>query len=154
MGATTIWERWDGQKPDSSFQTPGMNSFNHYAYGAIGDWMYRSVVGIDTDDSLTGYKHIRIKPRIGGGLNQASASLKTNYGLLSAGWKSSNGIVDLEIEIPANTRADVWIPLGAQGSITEGGTDLTAIKEIQVIGKDNGYARVNLGSGKYHFVSK
>ncbi len=58
MGATTIWERWDGQKPDSSFQTPGMNSFNHYAYGAIGDWMYRNISGIDTYEEGPGYKKI------------------------------------------------------------------------------------------------
>jgi alpha-L-rhamnosidase len=125
MGATTIWERWDGQKPDSSFQTPGMNSFNHYAYGAIGDWMYRSVVGIDTDDSLKGYKQIQIKPHVGGGLAQASASLKTNYGVVAAGWKNNAGTLEMDVEIPANTRATVYIPTGAQGSLTEGGTDLS-----------------------------
>ncbi|NND32419.1 MAG: family 78 glycoside hydrolase catalytic domain, partial [Saprospiraceae bacterium] len=61
MGATTIWERWDGIKPDSTFQTPNMNSFNHYAYGAIGDWMYRVMVGLDNQDDSVGYKSIRIK---------------------------------------------------------------------------------------------
>ena len=61
MGATTIWERWDGIKPDSTFQTPGMNSFNHYAYGAIGDWMYRVITGIDTYEDGVGYKHIKNK---------------------------------------------------------------------------------------------
>ncbi|HWH62816.1 MAG TPA: family 78 glycoside hydrolase catalytic domain, partial [Ginsengibacter sp.] len=66
MGATTIWERWDGIKPDSTFETPGMNSFNHYSYGAIGDWMYRSMAGIDTYEDGPGYKHIKIKPHIGG----------------------------------------------------------------------------------------
>ncbi|HKP32298.1 MAG TPA: family 78 glycoside hydrolase catalytic domain, partial [Chitinophagaceae bacterium] len=75
MGATTIWERWDGQKPDSTFQTPGMNSFNHYAYGAIGDWMYKDVAGIDTYDDGVGYSHIKIQPHIGGGLTHAEASL-------------------------------------------------------------------------------
>ena len=60
MGATTIWERWDGEKTDSTFQDPGMNSFNHYAYGAIGDWMYRVSAGIETMGP--GYKHIIIQP--------------------------------------------------------------------------------------------
>ena len=66
MGVTTIWERWDGQKPDSTFQSVGMNSFNHYAYGAIGDWMYRVLAGIDieNDESGVGYKKIIIKPYI------------------------------------------------------------------------------------------
>ncbi len=61
MGATTIWERWDGEKPDSTFENAGMNSFNHYAYGAIGDWMYRKMVGIDTYEDGVGYKHIKSK---------------------------------------------------------------------------------------------
>jgi alpha-L-rhamnosidase len=59
MGATTIWERWDGIKPDGSFQVPSMNSYNHYSYGAIGDWMYRVMVGLDTYEDGVGYKHIK-----------------------------------------------------------------------------------------------
>ena len=65
QGATTIWERWDGQKPDGSFQTTEMNSFNHYAYGAIGDWMYRVMAGIEIDEAAPGYKHVLIQPRPG-----------------------------------------------------------------------------------------
>ena len=57
-GATTIWERWDGIKPDGSFQDAGMNSFNHYAYGAVGEWMYRVMAGLDIDEAMPGYKHI------------------------------------------------------------------------------------------------
>ena len=87
MGATTIWERWDGQKPDSTFQTPGMNSFNHYAYGAIGDWMYRTIAGLDTYEDGVGYKHSRIKPHTGGEFTQVSAELETYYGKLSSTWK-------------------------------------------------------------------
>src|SRR5205085_1510675 len=90
MGATTIWERWDGIKPDSSFQTPGMNSFNHYAYGAIGDWMYRVIAGIDTYENAPGYKKIKIRPVIGGGLTYANADLKTYYGTVSSHWKIDN----------------------------------------------------------------
>ena len=65
-GATTIWERWDGIKADGSFQDAGMNSFNHYAYGAVGEWMYRVMAGLDIDESMPGYKHIIIAPRPGG----------------------------------------------------------------------------------------
>ncbi|MCK9205406.1 MAG: glycoside hydrolase family 78 protein, partial [Bacteroidales bacterium] len=91
MGATTIWERWDGIKPDGTLQTPGMNSFNHYAYGAIGDWMYREVAGINTETDGAGYKKIRIQPYIEKGLTHASASLMTNYGTVSSSWKSEDG---------------------------------------------------------------
>ena len=70
QGATTIWERWDGQKPDGSFQDPGMNSFNHYAYGAIGEWMYRIMAGLDTDADAPGYKRALIAPRPGRRLHE------------------------------------------------------------------------------------
>ncbi|HKB45073.1 MAG TPA: family 78 glycoside hydrolase catalytic domain, partial [Chitinophagaceae bacterium] len=78
MGATTIWERWDGQKPDSTFQDKGMNSFNHYAYGAIGDWMYRVVAGIEI--GKPGYKHILIQPQPDKRLRYAKASYESDYG--------------------------------------------------------------------------
>src|SRR5690606_1675226 len=73
-GATTIWEHWDGIKPDGSFWSDDMNSFNHYSYGAIGEWLYRTVAGLDLDESQPGYKHVLIQPQIGGqGLSYARA---------------------------------------------------------------------------------
>src|SRR5207244_9267068 len=86
-GATTMWERWDGIRPDSSFEDPGMNSFNHYAFGAVGDWMYRNIGGIDVDSAGPGYRRSRIAPRPGAGLTSASASLGTGYGPLSSAWR-------------------------------------------------------------------
>ncbi|HZY80254.1 MAG TPA: glycoside hydrolase family 78 protein [Cyclobacteriaceae bacterium] len=112
MGATTIWERWDGIKPDSTFQTPGMNSFNHYAYGAIGDWMYRVVAGIDTKEDAPGYKGITIRPTIGGGLTEATAEYDTYYGRIRSSWKVVGDKVQLDVEIPANTRATIHVPGG------------------------------------------
>ncbi|RZK45181.1 MAG: alpha-L-rhamnosidase, partial [Hymenobacter sp.] len=103
MGATTIWERWDGIKPDSSFETPTMNSYNHYAYGAIGDWMYRVTSGIDTDPDGAGYKKIIIKPTVGGKLTYANASYQTPYGKLTSNWKIEGDIFLLDVEVPANT---------------------------------------------------
>lgn len=110
MGATTIWERWDGIKPDSTFQTPGMNSFNHYAYGAIGDWMYRVVTGIDTKADKPGYKGIIIKPTIGGGLTSASAEYMTYYGKIRSSWKIVGDQMVLDVEVPVNTTATVYVP--------------------------------------------
>ena len=92
MGATTIWERWDGQKTDSTFQDPGMNSFNHYAYGAIGDWMYRVSAGIETIGP--GYKHILIQPHLSTRLNYAKASFESSYGTISSGWERKEGKVN------------------------------------------------------------
>ncbi|HMF70640.1 MAG TPA: family 78 glycoside hydrolase catalytic domain, partial [Flavitalea sp.] len=151
QGATTIWERWDGQKPDGSFQTPGMNSFNHYAYGAIGDWMYRVIAGMDTYDSMPGYKKISIKPHIGGGLTDVAADYETNYGKLSSRWQIVNGKFALAVEIPANTTAKIYIPASGVESVTEGGKTLNAVSDLKVSGKDGDYVIVDVGSGVYNF---
>ena len=151
MGATTIWERWDGQKPDSSFQAATMNSFNHYSYGAIGDWMYRQMIGLDTYEDGVGYKHIKVKPHIGGGFTFASASLETYYGKLSSGWKVQADKILMDVEIPANTRATVYIPAASAAAVTENGKPLLAIPEIKIDGVEDGYLVVQLGSGMYHF---
>ena len=152
MGATTIWERWDGQKEDSTFQTPGMNSFNHYAYGAIGDWMYRKMVGLDTYEDGVGYKHIKIQPHIGGGFTNASASLETYYGTVSSGWKIENNNVLMDVEIPANTTATVFVPAASATAISESGKAISAIPEIKTGAVEDGYVPLQLGSGKYHFT--
>jgi len=152
MGATTIWERWDGEKPDSTFEDPGMNSFNHYAYGAIGDWMYRKMVGLDTYEDGVGYKQIKIKPHIGGGFTYASASLDTYYGKVSNSWKIENGNLLMDVEIPANTTATVYVPVVNAESIKENGEILPAVESIKVKGNEDGYVVLELGSGIYHFV--
>ena len=149
MGATTIWERWNGIRPDSTFEPASMNSFNHYAYGAIGDWMYRVVAGLDTYEDEPGYKHIKIKPHIGGGLTHASASLQTYYGRASSGWKVEGNKIILDVEIPANTKATVLIPVDNTDLIKENGISLS--KDIQVTRDEKGYVGLKIGSGKYHF---
>lgn len=153
MGATTIWERWDGIKPNGTFQTPDMNSYNHYAYGAIGDWMYRVMVGMDTYQDEPGYKHIRIKPVTSGGFDFAEASLLTYYGNLHAGWKTENGKIIMDIEIPANTKANVYIPGLNVTDITESGKPLNQNKDLQIGKTADGYIEVMAGSGIYHFVA-
>ncbi len=150
-GATTIWERWDGIKPDSTFQTPGMNSYNHYSYGAIGDWMYRVVAGIDTYEDGPGYRHSRLAPHPGGGLTSAAAGLETGYGKLSSGWQLKNDSLLLDLTIPVNTRATVYIPAPEGGRITEDGHPLAEVKDILLEGVERGYLIVGLGSGSYHF---
>jgi alpha-L-rhamnosidase len=151
MGATTIWERWDGMKPDSSFQTPGMNSFNHYAYGAIGDWMYRQMAGLDTYEDGVGYKHIRVKPLPGGGFAHAEATLKTYYGETKAGWKLDGSSLQLDVTVPPNSRATIYIPTTAADGITESGLALAQAEGLNVTGQDGGYVVVEAGSGSYSF---
>ncbi|MBC6112375.1 family 78 glycoside hydrolase catalytic domain [Pedobacter fastidiosus] len=128
MGATTIWERWDGIKQDGSFQTADMNSFNHYAYGAIGDWMYKNIIGINPVPENPGYKAILISPKPGGNLTSASGELETVYGTVKSSWTIKDGIFKLDVTVPANAKATVTMPK-------------TEKKEI-------------IGSGNYHFESK
>lgn len=153
MGATTIWERWNGIRTDGSFEPASMNSFNHYAYGAIGDWMYRVAAGIDTYEDGPGYKHIRIQPHIGGGLTDVAASLKTYYGNASSHWKVQDKQLQFEVEIPANTMATVYIPGVTLSSVLESGKSLSSLKEIKNLRQENGDVVMELGSGKYVFTA-
>ena len=152
MGATTIWERWDGQKPDSSFQTPGMNSFNHYSYGAIGDWMYRVIAGIDTYDDAPGYKHIKIMPHLGGNLSYANADLQTGYGMVRSHWKLEKLSLILDVEVPANTTATLYIPATENEIIKEGGQLLGQDKNMMISQTLNDYKVIDISSGIYHFT--
>ncbi|MBK9935464.1 MAG: family 78 glycoside hydrolase catalytic domain [Cytophagaceae bacterium] len=137
-GATTIWERWDSMKPDSTFQDPGMTSFNHYAYGAVGDWMYRNVAGIDTKDATgSGYKEIIIKPIPGGGLTQAKGNLLTSYGIVSSEWKIEGKKFFMTVEIPVNSSAEITFPAK---NIKENGQSVVLEK-----------GKMKVGSGKYVF---
>ncbi|MBS1976746.1 MAG: family 78 glycoside hydrolase catalytic domain [Bacteroidetes bacterium] len=150
MGATTIWERWDGIKPDGTFQTPGMNSFNHYAYGAIGDWMYRAVTGLDTDEKSPGYKSIIIKPILGKQLTSASSELNSPYGKIRSSWKTAGESVSLDVEIPANATATIFIPSGKVESVKEGGKPVNGVKGMNPV-LDGSYIKVQVGSGIYRF---
>jgi alpha-L-rhamnosidase len=107
-GATTIWERWDGIKPDGSFEDPSMNSYNHYAYGAIGDWMYQNIAGIQA--AAPGYKKIVIKPVIGGGLSWAEGNYDCSYGTIHCKWMIVGEKLDMVVTIPQNTTAEVFVP--------------------------------------------
>ena len=153
MGATTIWERWDGIKPDGTFQDPHMNSFNHYAYGAIGEWMYRVVAGIGIDESRPGYKHILITPRPGGNLNDAKASVDSIYGEVGAGWEIANGKIRLHVQIPPNATATVRIPKAKLRDVSEAGRPLAECSGLTETRQDGEAVIVELGSGRYSFES-
>lgn len=142
MGATTIWEHWDGIRPDGSMWSPDMNSFNHYAYGAVGDWMYRRVMGIDTSGVKPGYRHILICPHIGGGLKYVSGSYDSVRGRIAVRWEVTEVNVRLDIEIPVNAEASV-ILYDTERVIEADGVEFNE-KDGNLIG--------TTGSGKYCFV--
>ncbi len=150
-GATTIWERWDGQKPDGSFQDKGMNSFNHYAYGAIGDWMYRVMAGIEVDEAAPGYKHVLIQPQPGGGFSHVKASHTTMYGPVSSAWTLKDGAFDLSVTVPANTHATVRLPKAQLASVRESGQPLTGAAGVTGSRQDGDAVVIETGSGTYRF---
>jgi alpha-L-rhamnosidase len=151
-GATTIWERWDGWTEEKGFQDPGMNSFNHYAFGSVGRWLFGTVAGIDTDGP--GYKRIRIEPKPGGGITYAKASYRSIYGKIVSDWKLKDGEFTLDVTIPTNTMATVYVPAKDAESVTEGGLPATKAKGVRFLQMDNGKAVFAVGSGDYRFVSK
>ena len=150
QGATTIWERWDGQKPDGSFQDVGMNSFNHYAYGAIGEWLYRYVAGIDIDQANPGYKHILLAPHPGGGLTNATAEFTSLYGKIKSSWKIEGKEFVYEVNVPVNTTATVSLPGATSDQLILNGQPLSpAVKSALKLTAKN--VSLTIGSGSYTF---
>ncbi|MBW6537139.1 MAG: glycoside hydrolase family 78 protein [Mariniphaga sp.] len=146
QGATTIWERWDGQKPDGTFQNAGMNSFNHYAYGAIGEWLYNYVAGIQIDSDNPGYKHFFLAPHPGGGLTHAKAEFKSMYGNIKSDWKVEGDQMVYDVTIPANTTATVTLPAASSEKILLNDSPLKNDAQQN----DEGVT-LKLGSGEYRF---
>ncbi len=151
-GATTIWERWDGIKPDSTFQTVGMNSFNHYAYGAIGDWLYRRVAGLDIDPDHPGYKHILIHPEPTDSLTYARATHDSPYGTVASGWERAGEQLTVEVTIPANTTATIRLPGAGLARVRLDGAGLQEGKGILRMRQEGEDTVVEVGSGAYRFV--
>ncbi|HZC28093.1 MAG TPA: family 78 glycoside hydrolase catalytic domain, partial [Actinopolymorphaceae bacterium] len=123
--ATTMWERWDSWSDSRGFQDPGMTSFNHYAYGAVGAWLYETVGGIAP--GAPGYRHLVVRPRPGGGISWAQARLETVHGLVSTHWWIDGDAFLLDVTVPANATAEVWLPTGDAAAVTEGGQPLADV---------------------------
>jgi alpha-L-rhamnosidase len=153
-GATTIWERWDGIKPDDTFQAPSMNSFNHYAYGAIGEWMYRVVGGISIDENSPGYKHILIQPQPGGGLTFARTTIESMYGKVSSEWRIAAGTMTLKVEVPPNTTATVQLPDSTLQGVSESGKPIEVDQDLKGARQMGNAVVLEVGSGSYEFESR
>jgi alpha-L-rhamnosidase len=115
MGATTVWERWDAMLPDGSVNSGSMTSFNHYALGAVADWLHRVVAGLSP--AAPGYRRIRFAPRPGGGLTSASARHTTPYGEASIQWRLDEGGLHVRVEVP----------VGAEGILDLEGEDVEVL---------------------------
>ena len=151
-GATTIWERWDGWTEENGFQSPNMNSFNHYSLGSVGEWLYRYVAGIDQDPGGTGYERILVRPRPGRGLTSAHARYDSVRGTISSEWEISDGAFRLKTTVPVNTTATVYVPASDGAGVAEGGGPAGEGEGVEFLREEEGAAVFAIGSGEYEFV--
>lgn len=142
-GATTIWEHWDGIKPDGSMWSPDMNSFNHYAYGSIGEWLYRRAAGIETNETYPGFKQFKIRPCFSPRLPQVTASYESIYGKIAVHWqKQEHDTYQMTVDIPINTRGEIILPTSA--SLLQQG--------FTPNGENNRYCSKTYPSGHYQWT--
>lgn len=116
-GASTVWERWDAWIPGKGFQNPTMNSLDHVAFGAVGEWMFRNILGINPDVENPGYYHFFIKPHIGGNLSWAEGSYDSMRGLIKSSWKTEGSNIKYEFTIPENSTATIVLQAGKEQKI-------------------------------------
>ncbi|MEA3335544.1 MAG: glycoside hydrolase family 78 protein [Chloroflexota bacterium] len=154
QGATTIWERWDGWTQDNGFQDPDMNSFNHYAYGSVGTFLYRAVAGIDVDPARPGFKHILLRPHIGGHLEHARASYQSPYGLIESGWRVDGDRLHWQVSVPPNATATAFVPTIDTTHVLESAIPVTQAEGLSVVGIESDALVVTLGSGQFEFESR
>ena len=151
LGATTMWERWDGWTPEQGFQGIGMNSFNHYAFGAVGEYLYRFVGGIDTDGP--GFRRLSIAPQPGAGLTQARTSYDSPTGKISSAWQIADGIFSLDVTVPPNTTATIHVPAADAAAVCEGGRPAAKAAGLEFLRVEQGTAVYRAGSGRYQFTA-
>jgi alpha-L-rhamnosidase len=152
-GATTIWERWDGWTAERGFQTPAMNSFNHYALGAVGDWLYGRVAGIDQRPGSVAYRHLLLRPTVGGRLGWARAWQESPRGRVACGWHLSGDQVGVDVQVPPGVSAVLHVPTGDPASVREGGTPAAGSPGVRVVDRLPAALVVALASGSYHFTA-
>jgi alpha-L-rhamnosidase len=152
LGATTMWERWDGWTPEKGFQDPGMNSFNHYAFGSVGQWMYRTIGGIDTDGP--GFKKIVLKPQPDTGLKFAKTSYESVRGTIASEWITEGQTFTAKFIVPPNTTATAYVLSADPSGVTESGKPAQEAQGVQFLWSEDGFAVYQLVSGTYEFSSK
>ena len=148
-GATSIWERWDGWTPDKGFQDPGMNSFAHYSFGAVYQWMFENIGGITATKA---FQDLTIAPKLDPKLTAATVSYHSIHGLIVSDWRQEQGKFQLNVTIPANTTATVVLPAQAMEDITESHHPLAKAQGVSFLKLQKGKAYLSVGSGQYEFA--
>lgn len=150
-GATTVWERWDGYVEGRGFQDPGMNSFSHYAIGSVGEWVWRTVVGINPDETQPGYKHFVLHPEPGGGLDWVRGEYQSIRGTIRSGWKRDGEKLVFEFSVPPNTSATIILPARNPEAVKEGEVAASSAVGVRAVPSRHG-AAFEVGAGNYRFT--
>ncbi len=150
QGATSIWERWDGWTPENGFQDPGMNSFAHYSFGAVYQWMVENIGGIRS--AAPAYKEILIAPQPDPQLKSAAVSYRSILGVIATDWQAKDGQLLFNVTIPANTTAQVVLPAKAAADIAESGHPLGQAPGVQLLRQEGANVILSIGSGRYAFA--
>ena len=151
QGATTIWERWNSYSHEDGFGDVNMNSFNHYSLGSCGEWMFRSLLGIETD--VAGFQELVMKPEIGDGITWVKGHYDSIHGRISSAWKREGECFLWEIQIPVNTTATVYIPTGDIRSIRESGRPVDQAEGVEFLRVEADRSVFKVGSGRYAFLA-
>ncbi|MGI8907975.1 MAG: family 78 glycoside hydrolase catalytic domain [Candidatus Sumerlaeaceae bacterium] len=147
-GATTIWERWNGDTGD-----PSMNSYNHYCYGAISEWLFRYMGGIDQVDGTAGYRQLKVRPHLCDGVASGKCSYDSINGVIATEWSRSNdGALTFKVTLPPNTTGEIHIPAKSADGVSEGEKPATQSDGLKYLHQDGGYAVFNAGAGSYAFT--
>ncbi len=153
MGGTTIWERWDGYVKGRGFQNPGMNSFNHWALGSVGEWAWRELAGLNPDEAKPGFKHVVIRPRTGGGFTWIKSRYPSIRGPFVSEWSQNGNAFTLHVAVPPNATATVHVPAQDAATVTEGGTLASQAVGVSFLRNEEGCAVYAIESGDYTFAS-
>jgi alpha-L-rhamnosidase len=157
-GATTTWERWDGYVegvgPWGGFQHPDMNSFNHWALGSVGEWVWRELAGINPDEEQPGYRHFIIRPRPCGDLMWVRARHDSIRGPIVSEWRIDGGRFHLHVEVPANTAATVHVPADSEEAVSESGKPAARAEGVVFLRSEDHRVVFEVGSGQYNFVAE
>ena len=151
-GATSIWERWNSYTKDEGFMDPEMNSFSHYSYGSVAEWMFADVAGIDV--ITPGFERIEIKPMIEAApFTAISAEHKSIRGLIKSEWNKTGKNVRLSVTVPTNVMAEVYVPATSVDNVSESSTSAQNAKGVKFDRMDGDYAVFEVGGGNYQFLS-
>jgi alpha-L-rhamnosidase len=148
-GATSIWERWDGWTSEAGFQSPVSNSLAHYSFGAVGQWLFQTVAGIDTLEP--GFHRILIRPQPAEGLTWVKAGYHSLHGKITSEWKIESGKLTLTVTIPANTMATVYLPVADSAAVSEGARSAASAQGVKFLRTEGGESLFEVGAGEYLF---